>query len=87
VNARPAAWIREGDYKLVCYFAEGENAGNRYELYNIKKDISEERDLADQMPELVDALSKKRTKHFEQTDALLPVPNPGYDPAVVRPEK
>jgi len=84
LDAIPAAWIREGDYKLVCYFADGKGQSNRYELYNIKSDIGEETDLAAQMPERVDALSKKLAKHFKDTEAVIPVPNPVYDPHAVK---
>ncbi len=41
-----SAAVRSGDFKLI-YFPDGK----RKELYNIKKDISEENNLADEMPE------------------------------------
>jgi arylsulfatase A-like enzyme len=87
VGAVPAAWIREGDYKLIRYFADGPDQSNRHELYHVAKDPGETNDLAGQMPERVEELSKKLTRHFEDTEAVIPVPNPGYDPDAVEPDK
>ena len=45
--------IREGDFKLIEFFE-----ADRFELYNLREDLSEENDLADSMPEKVEALKK-----------------------------
>lgn len=42
----PVSSIRLGDWKLLEYFEE-----NRVELYNLKADIGEQKDLVGQMPE------------------------------------
>ncbi len=41
-----ASAIRMGDYKLIDFYKQ-----EKVELYNIKKDISEQHDLSDEMPE------------------------------------
>ena len=45
--------IREGDFKLIDFFEP-----NRFELYNLRNDLSERNDLADSMPKRVDALRR-----------------------------
>jgi len=42
----PVSSIRQGDWKLLEYFED-----NHIELYNLKKDISEQNDLAEKLPE------------------------------------
>jgi arylsulfatase A-like enzyme len=87
LNVIPAAWIRQGDYKLIRYFADGVNQSDRNELYHVGKDPGEATDLAHQLPERVEALSKKLTQHFRDTRAVIPVANPAYDPDAPDPEK
>ncbi|RMB64158.1 DUF4976 domain-containing protein [Dokdonia sinensis] len=52
--------VRDGDYKLVVY-----NETKKMELYNLKEDVGEENDLAMQMPEKVETLSRK-LKNFKK---------------------
>ncbi len=87
VNARPAAWIQQGGYKLIRYFFDGANQTDVFELYNLKTDESEQRNVASQMPERVQELNAALTKHFEGTRAVIPVINPNYDPTAVRPDR
>ena len=82
----PAAWIREGDYKLIRYFADGPNQTDRHELYDVEQDPGEENDLAGQMPDVLAELSEKLDRHLIKTGAVIPVPNPNYDPEAVKPE-
>jgi len=82
----PAAWIREGDYKLIRYFADGPNQTDRHELYDVEEDPGEKNDLAGRMPDVVAELSEKLDRHLINTDAVIPVPNPGYDPEAVDPK-
>jgi len=69
----PGSSVRSGDYKLIEFFEDG-----RTELYNLRDDIREERDLADADPrratELHDLLSAWR----QQVEAKIPQPNPDY---------
>ena len=55
---------------------------DKYELYNIKEDISETNDLAGQMPEKVAELRKKLDVWLKETGAKMPVKNPDYKPEV-----
>jgi len=75
----PYGAIRSGDFKLVEFFND-----MRVELYDIKKDIGEEHDLAAARPELVRKLRDRLHAWREEVGAQMPTPNPKYDPA--RPE-
>lgn len=78
----PSSAIREGDFKLIEFF---ENGGRR-ELYDLKADPNEERDLAVSMPEKAAALyAALRAWQTETHAAIPPGANPNYDPKAERP--
>lgn len=52
----PSAAVRMRDYKLIEFFED-----NRIELYNLKQDLSEQKDLAAAMPEKVRELRRLMT--------------------------
>jgi len=80
--------IREGDYKLVKSYDHLENPEMKefqlYRLYNSEKgksvrvDIEEAKDLAAEMPELVDKLNKKLVAQLTEMKASYPYYNPFY---------
>ena len=74
-GATPYGAIREGDFRLVEFYED-----NRVELYNLKDDIGETRDLAVKMPEKTAALRQKLSAWRNSVGAQMPTPNPGYDP-------
>ena len=63
----PSGSIREGDYKLIVFFKD-----NKLELYNLKNDIGEQHDLADQLPEIRDRLFTKLQHWWEEVNAKFP---------------
>ncbi len=71
----PNAVIREGDYKLINVF------NDRFELYNLKEDISEKNNLSLQLPELVTSMNTKLMAELNNQNAHIPIPNPSYDAA------
>ncbi|MCL5271678.1 MAG: sulfatase [bacterium] len=82
----PSVYVRKGDWKLIRYFYGGEKQSDgsfahRYELYNLKWDISERNNLAGEKPELVKELDALIDGYLKDSGAVLPVPNPKYDPA------
>lgn len=79
-NQLPGVWVRQGDWKLIRYFCDDSNRKDRFELYNLKDDIGETRDVAPEHLDLVSKLSPLIDKHLEDIHALLPKPNPAYDP-------
>lgn len=59
--------IRKGDWKLIYYYKTG-----RKELYNIRKDIGEEHNLAPERPDLVRRLSRQLGKRLRAMKAQRP---------------
>ncbi len=74
------SFVRQGDYKLICFWGDGPDRANRYELYNLRKDIGESMDLSESMPEKVSKLSAILDAHLDRIGAKLPIRNPAYDP-------
>lgn len=74
-GASPYGAVRSGDWRLVEFYEDG-----RVELYNLREDLGESRDLAGDRPdkrqELLDLLARWRTA----VGAQMPTPNPDYDP-------
>ncbi len=69
----PGSSVRMGDFKLIEFFEDG-----RLELYNLKEDIEEENNLADQMPELASKMHNMLIKWRESVEAKIPQPNPDF---------
>lgn len=74
-HTTPAGAVRSGDYKLIEYFDDG-----RLELYNLTKDIGEQKNLADKMPEKAKALHAKLVTWRKSIGARMPTKNADYDP-------
>ncbi|HET6455718.1 MAG TPA: sulfatase [Armatimonadota bacterium] len=81
----PAVYVRKGDWKLIRFFHQGENGAHTYELYNLKDDLGETRNLAGGMPSKVKELDALIERFLKDTKAVLPKPNPMYDPKAKRP--
>lgn len=71
----PNGVIRDGDWKLIEWYEDG-----ALELYNIAGDISEKTNLAAQQPERVKELHAKLSAWRKEVGALMPTPNPEFDP-------
>lgn len=81
-KATPSSAIREGDFKLIEFYEDG----GRRELYNLKNDPNEERDLAKTQPEKAAALYRTLRSWQSETGAAIPnEANPNYDPKAERP--
>ncbi len=76
----PAVAVRAGDWKLIRRFEPHPDYPDLRELYNLPDDIGEQRNLAAAMPEKVRELDALIDRFIERTGALVPKPNPAYDP-------
>ena len=76
----PSSAIRSGDYKLIQRLEE-----SRFHLYDLKNDIGERNDLAEQMPEKAAELRKRLFEWYQDTGARFLEPKDGRAPW--RPEK
>jgi hypothetical protein len=78
---RPGASVRRGDWKLIRLFADNPDGSDKLELYNLKDDLGESKNLAAQNPQLVRELNALITGFLKDSDAVIPKLNPNYDPA------
>ncbi|GAB2806854.1 sulfatase [Ferruginibacter profundus] len=81
-GGKPGSAIREGNYKLIYNY---EN--DSLELYNITLDIGEKNNIAAENKEIVNRLKRKLFTWLQKTNALRPLPNPGYNPSAKSTEK
>ena len=68
----PYSIIRKGDWKLI-HFYEGIQ-----ELFNLKDDLSEAHNLAEQMPDKVEELEARLMLRLNAMNARMPKANPDY---------
>lgn len=75
-HSTPASAMRRGDWKLIEFF---ENSA--LELYNLRDDPRERRNLAAAEPQRAADLQKALAAWRTKVSARMPVANPNYDPA------
>jgi len=76
----PSMSVHSGSYKMVRVFHGGENGQHDYKLYDLSKDIGETNNLAAKMPERVERLDRMIENYLKETGAVIPMPNPNFDP-------
>jgi arylsulfatase A-like enzyme len=76
-GGKPSGAIRCGDYKLIEFYED-----ERVELYNLKDDIGEKNNLAEQLPEKTAELKKMLHDWRNSVNAQMPQPNPNYRQSV-----
>ena len=72
----PAGAVRKGDWKLIEFFEDG-----RLELFNLKEDAGERRNLAEREPRKRTELHALLKRWRADVKAAMPRANPNYDPA------
>ena len=78
----PYGAIRKGDWKLIEFFE-----GNRLELYNLKTDPAESRNVAESRSELAATLHADLKQWRSRVNAQMPTPNTDFDPNYVASKK
>lgn len=79
----PASYVRQGDWKLIRFYCDNDDQTDRFELYNLRDDIGETKNLAASMPDKVKELDALIARHLSETQALIPLKNPNYRPAIL----
>jgi arylsulfatase A-like enzyme len=74
-GVQPGAAIREGDFKLIEFYETG-----RRELYDLKADISESRNLIEEKPDVARRLAEKLDAWRQEVGAQMMRPNPAFVP-------
>ena len=70
---KPGASIRNGDWKLIKFYDY-----EKVELYNLKNDPSESKDLSGQNPKIAKDLESKLIAWQKSMKAKFPTPNPDF---------
>lgn len=75
-GGEPSSILRQNEWKLIHYYEDG-----RDELYNLRKDPSEQTDVAAENRPRVQQMSKKLQDWLQSVGAQIPVANPDFDEA------
>jgi arylsulfatase A-like enzyme len=70
----PGASVRKGDYKLINFFED-----DRLELYNLREDPGEARNLTEARPDLARELKELLSAWQKKVEAKIPQPNPAWE--------
>ena len=70
----PSTYFRRGDWKLIRFHGDGDDGKDRFELYNLKDDIGEARNLAESKPGLVRQMDGEISRYLAGIDAVVPRP-------------
>lgn len=82
----PSVSVHAGDWKLIRFF-HGESRGKHsYKLFNLESDIGEQINLAADNPAQVQELDMLISEFLKETNAVVPLPNPRFDPATYDPQ-
>ena len=77
----PGVSVRQGDWKLIRRFtARPDKFDGTRELFNLREDLGETKNLAAQRPEKVQELDALIDAFVRDTGASYPQPNPAYRP-------
>jgi arylsulfatase A-like enzyme len=76
----PSSYLRSGDWKLIRLYCDSADQSDRHELYNLATDPGERNDLAAAQPARVQELARRLDTYLKDTAAVIPKPNPAYDP-------
>ena len=74
-RVRPFGAVRAGDWKLIEFYED-----MRVELYNLRDDLGETHDLAQEKPEKAAELRELLHDWRKSVDAQMPTRNPNYQP-------
>ena len=77
-------WVRAGDWKLIRWFGAPTGDESRYELYNLRDDLSETNNLAAAQAARVNELDALIDRFLADTGATYPRPNPAYQPSAAK---
>ncbi|MGB5819755.1 MAG: sulfatase [Saonia sp.] len=72
-HGKPSTAYREGDWKIIHHYED-----DSYEIYNLKEDMGETRELSTAQPEKLEEMKQKMTTMLMDLEAKFPEPNPDY---------
>ena len=80
-----ATYVRRGDWKLIRFYCDNHDQSDRHELYNLREDLGETKDLSAAMPDKVKELATLIDGFLKDSGAVVPKPNLAYDPQAKAP--
>ncbi|CAN5382768.1 hypothetical protein BH11PLA2_BH11PLA2_07830 [soil metagenome] len=75
---RPGNWVRKGGWKLIRFFADNTDGCDKLELFDLRNDAGEVKNLAAEKPDLVKELNGLISAYLKDTEAVVPVANLKY---------
>jgi arylsulfatase A-like enzyme len=76
-----SSYIREGDLKLIRFYARADDGSDELELYDLSKDPGERHNLAKEKPEVASKLNDLLQRHLMDNEAVIPMLNPNFGKA------
>lgn len=83
----PVVSVHRGPWKLIRMFYQGENGAHGYLLYNLEDDPGEKHNLALKYRGRVKTMDKLIDNYLKDAKAVVPLPNPEFDPSKYHPER
>jgi arylsulfatase A-like enzyme len=77
-DPRGGSYVRQGDWKLIRRYHANDDLSDKYELFNLRDDLGETKNLAQMLPEKVQELRLLLDRFLSDTEAVVPKRNPAY---------
>lgn len=75
------SYVRKGDWKLIRFYGRNDDGTDDLELYDLKNDLGERRNLAKEQSELAKELNGLIDGFLKDTEAVIPKANPNFGKA------
>jgi len=75
------SYVREGDLKLIRFYARADDGKDELELYDLAQDPGERHNLAQARPQVAAQMNDVLQTYLLDNEAILPRHNPTYAPA------
>jgi hypothetical protein len=75
------SYVREGDLKLIRFYARADGGSDDLELYDLSKDRGERNNLAQKRPEVASKLNDLLQRYLVDNEAVIPKFNPDFSKA------
>jgi arylsulfatase A-like enzyme len=72
------SYVREGDLKLIRFYARADDGSDELELYDLARDPGERHNLAKEKPEVAARLNGVLDGFLKDTEAVIPKLNPNF---------
>ena len=74
-------YVRKGDWKLIRFYGRNDDGTDELELYDLKSDLGERRNLAKEQPGRAQELNGLIDGFLKDTEAVIPKTNPDFGKA------